>query len=215
MIQARLKLGQDAVPKEKPAAPTIAEYYKTFKRVYVDTGLRESTANNYANSFRLYILPKLAGLRIDETERQHVEELIADMTAKGLAKDTIRLAIGVLSVMFTHAKDNKLVHENPASRMGRYYRQANKVHEEIEPLTNEEVPVFLRAAMELCPQHFCLFLCAIHTGLRSGEIAGLHWGILTSKANSSSSGDLSARTAKSVQRRLIPSDGSMSQTICW
>ena len=176
IIQARVKLGQDAIPSEKPAAPTLAEYYKTFKRVYMDTGVRESTADNYAANFRRYILPKLGRLRLDAIERSHVEELIADMTRQELAKDSIRLALAVLSVLFGHAKENKLVQENPASRMGRHYRQTARVHEEIQPLTNEEVPMFLQAVMQLSPQYFCLFLCAIHTGMRSGEIVGLQWG---------------------------------------
>ena len=142
----------------------------------MDTGLRHSTAENYGNNFRLYILPKLGELRLNEIERAHVEELIASMTKEGFAKDSIKLALAILSTLFNHAKENKLVPHNPASRMGRHYRQAAKVHEEIQPLTNEEVPAFLRAVMELCPQHYCLFLCAIHTGMRSGELSALQWG---------------------------------------
>jgi len=176
IIQARLKLGQDAVPKPQPAAPTLAEYYKTFKRVYMDTGLRHSTAENYGNQFRLYILPRIGGLRLDEIERTHVEELIAGMTQEGFAKDSIRLVLAVLSAFFSHARENKLLQDNPASRMGRHYRQAAIVHEEIQPLTADEVPLFLSAVMTLCPQHYCLFLCAIHTGMRSGELSALQWG---------------------------------------
>jgi site-specific recombinase XerC len=123
IIQARLKLGQDAVPKEKPWAPTLAEYYKTFKRVYMDTGLRHSTSDNYSNQFRLYIIPRLGGLRLDEIERSHVEELIAWMTEEGFAKDSIRLGLAVLSTLFNHAQENRLVQNNPASRKGRHYRQ--------------------------------------------------------------------------------------------
>ena len=58
--------------------------------------------------------------------------------------------------------------------MGRHYRQSGKVHE-IQPLTAEEVIKFLGVVLEASPVHFALFLCAIHTGLRSGEIAGLQW----------------------------------------
>jgi integrase len=176
MIQARLKLGQDAVPKEKPPVPTLGEYYKTFKRVYMDTGLRYSTVDSYDRSFRLYILPRLGTARLDEINRSDVEELIAELTKQDFAKDSIRIVLAALGVLFNHAKEHKLVQDNPASRMGKHYRQSGKVHEEIQPLTTDEVPGFLQAVVEHSPQHYGLFLCAIHTGLRSGEIAGLQWG---------------------------------------
>jgi integrase len=56
--------------------------------------------------------------------------------------------------------------------------QAPTRHKEIEPLTEAEGIKFLEAVRQHSPQHFALFLCAIHTGLRSGELAGLQWGDL-------------------------------------
>jgi integrase len=172
----RLLKGVERMDIQEEIQNELLRYYKTFKRVYMDPGLRHSTAENYGNQFRLYILPRLGGLRLDEIERTHVEKLIAWMTQEGFAKDSIRLVLAVLSALFGHAKENKLVLDNPASRMGRHYRQAAKVREEIQPLTSEEVPAFLQAVMALCPQHYCLFLCAIHTGMRSGELSAVQWG---------------------------------------
>jgi integrase len=176
MIQARLKLGQDVLPKEKvPLVPTLAEYYKKFKRVYMETALRYSTLDSYDRNFRIHILPALGTSRLDEINRADVEELIAELTKKDLAKDSIRLVLAALGVLFSHAKENKLIQDNPATRMGRHYRQSAKVHEEIQPLTADEVLKFLGIVSQASPEHFALFLCAIHTGLRSGEIAGLRW----------------------------------------
>src|SRR5262245_26613714 len=69
IIQARLKLGEEALPKPKTLAPTLADYFKTFQRVYMETGLRYSSAENYAGNFRRYLLPKLGSLRLDAIER--------------------------------------------------------------------------------------------------------------------------------------------------
>jgi integrase len=74
------------------------------------------------------------------------------------------------------AKGARLITDNPATRLGAFYRQAPKKHSEIEPLTNDEVLKFLEAVKQYSPNHFAIFLCAIHTGLRSGELAGLQWG---------------------------------------
>jgi len=68
-----------------------------------------------------------------------------------------------------------LIKTNPVTRMTKYYKQAPVVHDEIQPLTQSEVPLFLHTVLRYSPQYYPLFLCAIHTGLRSGELAGLQW----------------------------------------
>jgi len=159
IIQARLKLGQDAVPKEKPAAPTLAEYYKTFKRVYMEPGLRHSTVHN--------------------------------------------LALAPLRILFSHAKENKLVQDNPAVRMGRHYRQAGKVHEEIQPLTADEVPEFLQAVMTLCPQHYCLFLARSILACDQARFQACSGAISISRESSSLSGEPSSSGESARLRRTV------------
>jgi integrase len=80
-----------------------------------------------------------------------------------------------LTSVLNHAKEDGHIPVNPAGRLGKLYKNAPVVHEEIQPLTHQEVPVFLEAARTHFPEYFVLFLCAIHTGLRSGELAGLQW----------------------------------------
>src|SRR5262249_4340891 len=65
--------------------------------------------------------------------------------------------------------------ENPGTRLSKFYKRAKTVHEHVEPLTVEEVPRFLATVRETTPEYFPLFLCAIHTGMRSGELAALCW----------------------------------------
>jgi integrase len=88
------------------------------------------------------------------------------------------MILAALSVFFSCAQEAGLVLANPTTRMGKNYRQTRRLREEIQPLTAAEVPVLLRAALETFPEYYPLFLCAIHTGLRSGELAGLQWGDL-------------------------------------
>ena len=48
--------------------------------------------------------------------------------------------------MFSIARKHKLITENPVSGLSNLYRQAPIRHEDIEPLTPEETPLFLAAA---------------------------------------------------------------------
>lgn len=85
--------------------------------------------------------------------------------------------------MFSHATEDEIIAANTTTGMPKYFRQAHVMHEEIQPLTAEEVPVFLAAAQEHdkqkrysdVPEYYALFLCALHTGMRAGELVGLQW----------------------------------------
>ena len=81
-----------------------------------------------------------------------------------------------LGRMYARARKHKLVESNPATGHRDLYKQAPVRHEEIESLSHEEVPIFLQAVRARCPQYYAMFLCAIHSGMRAGELAGLQWG---------------------------------------
>jgi integrase len=175
-IEARLKLGQEALAKEKPPVPTVEEYWETFKKNYVDSALRKSTAASYASNFKTHINPTLGALPLDEVVPADIEAFIANLvTVKKKAKATIATIIKELCKLFNHARKHKIVTENPASGVSELYRQAKTIHEEIQPLTAKEVPILLAAAKQYYANYYELFLCAIHTGLRSAELAGLQW----------------------------------------
>jgi len=118
----------------------------------------------------------LGQLRLDEITRDKILDLVAALVRRKFSKDTIRLVVAALRCVLTHAQETGLIVANPAIRLGKFYKQAGRVHEEIEPLSSNEVPVFLGTALKEFPDQYPLFLCVVHTGLRSGELAGLQWG---------------------------------------
>src|SRR5262249_51983821 len=159
------------------AIPTLEDYYKNvFLPVYLDSAIARSTAAAYRNNFKMHILPALGMIPLNEIEHDRMEAFVSGLVKKELAKATIQTIIKDLTTMFNHARKRKLVVDNPATGLTQLYSQAKAKHEVIEPLTKEEVPLFLRAAAEHAPAHHAMFFCAIHTGLRQGELAGLQTG---------------------------------------
>jgi len=65
-------------------------------------------------------------------------------------------------------------------KLGKYYSQVKRVREEIDPLTADEVSLFLRTVLDskYYREYYPVLLCAIHAGLRAGELAGVQWGDL-------------------------------------
>lgn len=178
-------MGQDPQPVEKPSIPTVDEYYTYYKRVYLDVAVRDTTLAIYKTSFEKHILPKLGAKGMDDVTRADIEELVADLVKK-LAKPTIRMTLSCLRAMFGHALEHEIIGKNPVVKTTKMYANTTAKHETIEPLTAAETVKFLTKAQELdalakarrkdSMVYYPLLLTAIHTGLRSGELAGLQWG---------------------------------------
>ncbi len=174
-IEARLTLGKGAFPeKAKPATPTLSRQFKTFEKSYRAT-LEPTTWSSYETSMRVHVLPKFGQLCLDDLTRVKMKEFVAELVEKGLARDSIRLVLASLAIVYNQAIEDKVVSENPAKSLGTFYRQAPVKHEEITPLTEEESVLFLGTTLKYEPKRYPLFLCALHTGMRSGELAGIQW----------------------------------------
>ncbi len=170
-IDARLTLEEEFLPEKKPTVPTVEEYYTTFRKAYLLPATRPSTQRSYESSFRVHILPAFGKLRLDQVTSKKMETFIADLVVnKKLAKHSVATIVKELRKMINHARKHKIVSENPATGLSELYRQAPTRNEDINPLTADEVPVFLNSAREHAPGFYVLFLLAIHTGLRIGEI---------------------------------------------
>ena len=174
-IQARLTLGKGAFgEKAKLPTPRLKDYFKRFETNYKST-LKPSSWLSYEGALRIHILPELGEYRLDEITKPMMKQLVVKMVEEGLAKDSIRLYLTSLGVLYNQAIDDKVVSENPTKGLGKFYRQAKRKHEEISPLTEEESLLFLGKTLEHERRHYPLFLCALHTGMRSGELAGIQW----------------------------------------
>ena len=184
IIEQQLTLGLFQFPKREPKKqiPTLEDYYKRFSETYLKAGVRESTAEPYRQCFECHILPAIGATSIDEISREQLKGLVAGLVADGLARYTIRLIASCICSIMSHALEDRLITFNPATKLGRFFAQAPVIHNEIEPLTAAEVLIFLEKARlrdlrkrANDPEYYPLFLCAIHTGLRAGELAGLQW----------------------------------------
>jgi len=202
-IEARLVLGQ-GLPEEEPtpkAIPTLEAYFQGLLDTHFDMAVADSTRESYEGNFRLHILPELGGLELRQITRDRVKAFVAhllkktynvrkvvketleDGTAKEsetieerpLSRPSIRIIVAELCAVLNHAREDGHIQNNPAARLSKFYKKAKVVHDEIQPLTAHEVLLFLQAVQAAAPHYYPLFLCALHTGMRSGEIAALRW----------------------------------------
>jgi hypothetical protein len=90
-IEARLALGESFAPN-KPTVPTFDEYSQMWLRI-VEMERKPSTAGFYGQYLRLYAVPRFGAQRLDGIRREDVKRFIAELREKGLARNTIRLAV--------------------------------------------------------------------------------------------------------------------------
>jgi len=83
-----------------------------------------------------------------------------------------------LSAVLSQAVEDAFLPANPAFRMGKYLRNGDELPVEVQPLTREEAHALLLKAEEVFPEYYGLFLCALRTGMRLGELLALQWGDL-------------------------------------
>jgi integrase len=115
-------------------------------------------------------------LRKKASKPSYSEERRFEDAERKLSKDSIRNVIATLRAMLNEAVERKLIPTNPAVRLGKLYREAGSIREQVDPFTAEEIPVLLEAVRTHFGQdNSVLTLTLFHTGLRASELAGLQW----------------------------------------
>ncbi|TAM55773.1 MAG: site-specific integrase, partial [Chloroflexota bacterium] len=132
--------------------------------------LRPATSESYRNVSRLYLRPAIGGVPLSKLTPDHVGRLLAELTARGdLSPTTVRYSYAVLRIALGRALKAGKVLRNVATLID----PPAKARPELRPLSADEVRTFL-ASVEgdrLAP----LYVVAIGTGLRQGELLGLRW----------------------------------------
>jgi len=109
-----------------------------------------------------------------------VKRFIADLRARDLAKNTIRLAVTTLRATLAAAVEDRFLSHNPVQGLGRFVK-SEKVQREATSLRAVEAETLLNAAKQnLSLRDYALILTALRAGLRQGELAALEWGDLHS-----------------------------------
>jgi integrase len=93
----------------------------------------------------------------------------------GLSPATVTRIKALVSGILSHALEDGLISVNPVSRLGRLIKGKDR-KADVQPLTRDEARDFLETIRGHYPRYYPLFMCALRTGLRLGELLALEWG---------------------------------------
>ena len=169
-IRERLAAGDLGIVREQ--CPTVKKYGKQ----WLYSPLREqveSTLMKYQEAFKQHIEPYFGSKRLDEIKRRHVKEFIGILKSKGLSESRAKVIKAVLSGIFENAIEDEIVSVNPCQGTTKYC--GKDAETSINPLTATEVQKMLENASGLKIELSTVYLVAVRTGLRLGELLALEW----------------------------------------
>jgi len=152
----------------KPQDIPFKEFADIWLRDYARGAVKDSTFRNYVNMLAQKITPVLGGLNLSEISTHKIQSLMASLLS-GRNPNTVNKHLTMLKTLFKHARKWGHLTLSPAEDIQKYRCEPR----EMDCLTPAEVQIMLKNADE---PHRTLFLTAILTGLRRGELLGLQWG---------------------------------------
>jgi integrase len=157
-----------ALGVERPRAATLGSAAETWRVSRVDVSAGTMQSYRVAiNRLRQWLG---AETPLDTIDAATVAQLVADLHADGLRKQTIRKSLSVLGMVFAHTGIHET--ENPA-RDKLTVKLPREERRHIEPPTAEHVG----AVVHLLPTRYRLPPLVLDaTGMRIGELEALTWG---------------------------------------
>ena len=148
----------------------LGEYLDRWLSDSVKGTVRASTYERHEAIIRLHIKPSLGRVGLKKLTPAHVRGLIGEKLNAGLAPATVRKIHSTLHKALSQAVSDGMVPRNAAD-----VKAPRPTPEEMRPLSKAEARAFLEAARETGDRFEALYVLAIATGLRRGELLGLRW----------------------------------------
>jgi integrase len=162
-------------PRGARSFPTLAEYIEHLlsKRFASRAVYSPTTWETTESALRVHVRPRALGcLRLDRVKKIDVQDFVSQLVDAGLKSSTVKRIGAIVSVALTNAVEDGYLEHNPA--FGVKYPRQDEVHKRV--LSFDEAAKL--PGQVASPRLSAMFLVAIETGLRRGELCGLRWDAL-------------------------------------
>ncbi len=148
---------------------TLEDYLTRWLKDSVKDTVRRSTYAQYESVVNRHIVPAFGRLRLKALTPAHARSLYREKLDSGLSPRTVQYVHVTLHKALKQAVMDGLIPRNVADAV-----KAPQAHrKEVRPMTPAEVAALLSAASG--DRLEALYVAAVHTGLRRGELLGLKW----------------------------------------
>src|ERR671921_307037 len=149
---------------------TVAEYLARWLTDSERGTVRVSTFKRHEQIIRAHLAPAFGRMKLKTLTPAHVRSLHREKLEEGLAPATVRKIHSTLHKALSQAVADGLIPRNAAD-----VKAPRPAPDEMHPLSESEARTFLETARETGDRFEALYVLAITTGLRRGELLGLRW----------------------------------------
>jgi integrase len=169
-IEKKIRQGVYTPTKELPYFPEVGDSYLTSKQ----TNVRHSTLQQYKGHFENHLKPYFEKVKINQINFDAIEKFKHHSLSKGVTSPTLCKILITLGAILTYAVRMHYIDFNPAREVEK--PKGNSLHGEKEEMVILK-PEEIRALLDATPtqKHRVLFMSAVLTGAREGELLGLKW----------------------------------------
>lgn len=194
----------DAGTYKAPCKMTVAQWLDIWVAEYLNS-VKPLTKHNYNKQVQKHLKPALGAARLEALDTHTIQRFYNSLIASGLSPKTVKNIHGILHCALQQAIACDYIYRNPADAC----KLPKVTKPEIKPLEPEEIARLLKEAEQ---DDYCnLFIVAMFTGMRQGELLGLAWecvdfksGIITIKQQlQCKDGNYFLETPKSGKNRTI------------
>lgn len=166
---ARLRADALAGILGDPQRLTVATFLHRWLEDVARPSVRASVHRRYTEIVRLRIVPQIGGIGLSRLTPVHVQSLLTSLENKGVSPRGRQMAYDRLHRALGQAVQWGLVPRNVCDAVTR----PRAPRPTMRVLSPEQVNVLLTAARE--DRFHALYVLAVTTGLRQGELLGLQW----------------------------------------
>ena len=148
---------------------TVEEYLNRWLTDSVQDTVRATTFERYEQITRKHIIPEIGRMKLKALTPAHVRGLYRKRLEDGLSPRTVQYVHITLHKALKQAVRDGLIPRNATEAV----RPPQVRKEEIRPLSPEQAKVLFEAARG--DRLEALYVLAVTTGLRQGELLGLKW----------------------------------------
>jgi integrase len=187
ITNGRKEISKGGFVKEKDAEKAMimamAEYEKgqlnlsgkfTFKELVdlwlEDRDVKGSTMYSYNRALGARILPEFGSKDIKDIKPLHIHNFYLKLKKEGLSKSYITLIGTILGSVFKKAVFLELIYKNPVKDVDKPKMDKKKQ----KSWTVDQALKFLEVA-QIRSDYYLAYYLALYTGMRVGEVLGLHW----------------------------------------
>lgn len=170
-IKLELQTGSAAMVGYGPESKQkLKEYLPKWYESY-HHNLAKSTRYSYWSGINIHLIPMLGEVSLNKLTPQMIDDMIAQLRAKGLAENSVRYCHRILSSALSSAVKYGYIPNNPAKNiMTRFSKNAGRKYEKYTVEQMQQLLAFVHGnVLET------VVLLAVLFGLRLSEALGLRW----------------------------------------